>query len=229
MTDYYNGFDAGPDGDTLTAANSADSGDAFNAIQIGTSSSMVYDSTHSADGGLSCKISGGNATSTYASKNFAVATSKGTLRLLLYLLANPAANLPIGGFYSGSTVRVRHFITSAGKITINSPNGGSVTSAASIPLNNWFVVELSATMAAGSGGSSTCKLYNNKDDTAPAETFGQTGVNYGGTADRTRIGVSTASSGVIPTFWIDAAAWNDTGVAIGALSKTPTGLFFFMS
>lgn len=218
MTGYSNDFEGGTLAAPITGPNSGGvSGDQFDSAQVGVSSSMIYDNTHPIVGSMCCQISGGNAVSTFLSKAYAAATAIGTMRIGLFFTAFPAAALPVGGFYSGSTVRVRFSISSTGKITINSPSGGALSSANSIPLNQPFFIEAACALAGGTSGSSSVKLYDNVNSSTPKENFGQTGVNYTGTADRVRFGVSTNASGAIPTFWMDALAWNDTGDPIGSL------------
>lgn len=226
---YYNDFEGGSDGTAVTAANSGGaSGDAFDAASVGTGSTLAYSAVRAWRGLLSLLISGGSAVSTFLSKTFAAATANATVRAVFYLTANPAANLPILGFYSGSTVRVRISISTTGKIAIGSPSGGSLVSTNSIPLNQWFMIEFKASTLGTTTGTSLIKIYTNPDDATPLETFGQTNVNYGGTADRCRVGVGTNASGAIPSFWIDNVSINDTGADFGPFPKASSGRFFAM-
>lgn len=223
MTSYTNNAEGGTSGTTVTGANSGGaSGDAL-TVTIGASSALTFDNTHAAHGSLAYQISGGSAVSTFLAKTFTGATSNGTIRMYLYFTANPAAALPICGFYTGSTVCVRLAVSATGKLTLNSPSGGSAAMTSSIPLNQWFRVDITAVLAAGTGGSSTVNRYDSMDSATVSDTFGQSGVNYTGTTDRVRLGVGTNASGALGTFWLDDLAFNDTGAAIGAVPGAASG------
>jgi hypothetical protein len=215
VTTLVNSFEGGTTTTTLTTGNSGGiSGNAFDTVTIGASATLAFDSTHAAHGGLSCEAATGGSSVT----SFAMwTTSMGTqtqvwFRLYLYFTANPAATTFVfRTLVNNATACAALAVTTTGKLrALDSASTTITTSAASIPLNQWFRAE-GFFVSDPSVGQTEIKLFSTADSPTPTETDTSAATqNTTGGQNSYRYGMTGALANGGP-FWIDDIGLSNTG------------------
>lgn len=227
MTLLANNFEGGVDGVAISTFNSGGtSGDAFGAVTIDPTASLVFDGTQSAHGTFSAKVAtGATSGSSYVAWTTGIAGTSPSLwtRAYMRLTANPSAAVNILRLLNSSnaimgTVRINANGT-VGMLYGSGTLGG--TSVGAITPNAWFRIETLVTTGTTTGVMS-CRIAFVPDAVTPDETLTSTNVNTGSTnPSRFRAGVVTNAANVTAINFDDLAAsdvdWvGPAGVAVAA-------------
>lgn len=211
MTILVNTFEGGTQGTTISTGNSGGtSGNAFDNVSIGSGGTLTYDGTQAAHGSLSAEI-----TTAGSGVFFGWVASLGTqtqvwFRQYLYLTGNPSANIAPFKAQSGASNCAQMGINTSGKITFqNAAFSTVITSASTIPLNQWFRVE-GFVLAGTSTGQLSFSLYDAADSVTPTETQTSTAAQVLlASMDRVNFGqIQAVSAG---PFWMDDIGVSTTG------------------
>jgi hypothetical protein len=180
VTVLRNNFDGGPDGTTLTAANSGQvpGNDAFNSVTTKTASNIIQYTDASgldrqtAEYVLEC------STSAVAQANCAWTTSMGSqtqiwLRLYFYMTATPTTNdmcifeSDNGSAYAGCI----YVEATTNKMYVSRANTGALlTMTTPAPLNKWLRIEAWFSFST-TAGDAELRLYTDADSDAASETI----------------------------------------------------------
>ena len=220
--------EGGTTGTTVTAANSATSGAAFNTVAIVANGTLVYDNTRTAHGSLSYKVATGVTSGTVLAE---WTTSLGGhpqpivyFRQYLYYTANPAS--------ASKPFESRVGASNAGGIQVSATgllqlfDSGFTTRATfsnAIPLNQWFRIE-GYVIGHASAGAVSCSMFSPMDSVTPVETHTVTGINTLGFLTAVFFGEMNTGANQGP-FWMD-----DIGVSTaGPLGPAglPSGAIFY--
>lgn len=222
MTLLQNNAEGGTSGTTVTTGNSGGvSGNAFDAVNIGTGAAVTFDNTHAAHGGLSYNVSVG---ATSANANLQWSTSMGAqttiwFRAYYYLTANFSVAHRIFECTTSGTLVGSVELSTTGKIIMQNTAAAAVlTSTNSVPLNQWFRVEGFITGSA-TVGQLSFSLYSTQDSQLALESQTSTATqNTTGSPDTYLFGIiGTTSTG---PYWIDEPAISNTGL-IGPTNTGP--------
>lgn len=214
MTRRLNGAAGGSDTTTVSTGNSGgDSGTAWDTVTINATAALTFDSTKGR-GNLAYKIStGGTAGNSFIQWTLGAGiTTTVYSRCYYYFTAAPAANHRIFVFANGGTQHANVQMTTAQKLRWVLGSGGTLTATtASVSLNQWVRVELSAVCTAT--GTLTLRLYNNADSNTITET--STGANASGQTSVNVAGYGISGTAVANTgpFWADEMYFGDEGFA----------------
>jgi hypothetical protein len=204
--------EGGSSGTTVSAGNSGGaSGNAWDAVAIGSGAGLTFDSTQTAHGSLSYNVStGGSSTTSFLEWTSASVGTQATLyfRVYVYQPNLSTSNAPFrvlsGGSHAGDFA-----ITTAGVIALRN---GAYTTLLSfttvIPTSQWVRIEGYFTGDAVHGVIS-CSLYLNMDSITATETHTVTGANTVGVLNGAYFGQgnTVASS----QYWLDDLGISNTG------------------
>jgi hypothetical protein len=211
-----NTAEGGTSGTTVTDLNCGGlSGMAFDEVNITTGVSVTFDNAHAAHGKLAYKISSGaTSANPYLGwvKQLSGPWDAIWWRTCLYLTANPASQHRIFAPMFNTSNPWSFAISSSGKIVMLNSGGSAVTtSAASIPLNQWFRVE-GKIVADPSNGRAEVRLFSAADALAAAETNSVTGQNTGAAVTEVRFGHGVGGGVAnLGPFWMDDLAISTLG------------------
>lgn len=214
MTKLINSAEGGTSGTTVTTGNSgSSSGNAFDALTIGTSATLTFDSTHAAHGGLAYKfttpVSDTNSIVEWTTSLTGSSLSQVWFRAYCYITAH-TGTLKLVEVLSSTTVRASIALNSSGKVLTQNAAGTTLTtSTTTVPLNQWFRLE-GFFIGSATVGQVEVKIFTTSaDEVTPDETNTSTAVqNTGGTINRIQFGNPTTVASY--TIWMDELGASDT-------------------
>lgn len=213
MGSVVNTFEGGTNGTTVTTANSGgSSGNAANTITL-DSSTIVFDSTRSAKGGLSIRFSTG-ATSGSPTWTWSSGFSGTTMYWRGYVCidANPASNQNIIRLRVGTTIVGTLRINTTGRLQQMYGTGtAGATSTTAMPLGSFVRIEISLTTSTTTTGQMTTRLYTSMDSLTPTETITNTGISTGNAGLITQNLFGHVSSTTNWSIWFDDPAVSTAG------------------
>lgn len=179
MALIQNTFNGGPNGLTITAANSGGaSGTPFNYVEITSGAGMIYSLAGSFHGDRGCRITGNGAGSWF--QHEFVSNPKLTMRFHVSFPSVPTANCQIYTPRNSSTYIGGINITTALKFQVTVSGGASIFTSAALTTDTWYRVEIAHEVATSSTGKIWFKYFLG-DSTTPVETFTSTTANLGTT------------------------------------------------
>lgn len=205
-----NGAEGGPNGATVTTANSGGlSGNAFDAVSIGTGAAATFDTAH-AYGSRAYKIVSGSSTTHLDWTSGSVGTlTEAWGRLYLYAMGNPAAEVALLRLRRSGAQTARIGVLSGGQITLRQADNSLVaTSAATITLGGWTRLEWHC-IPVTSNGTIECRIYTSADSATIVETAASTTAAMTAGLDEIHWGPVGNESGY--TYWFDALNLNNVG------------------
>jgi hypothetical protein len=201
-------------GTTVTAANSATSGDAFSVNPtIPTGGTFVYDNAHSAHGAQSFKVATGATAGTSSALQTFTGVATAYFRFYIYA-TNWTSTQQFGIRLRGlSTQAARVVFDSSGHVQLrNGPSSVTATGSVALSTATWYRVEGFVTQ--GASGSAVVQVFNLDQQTlldnlgtvaSPlTDNFGTNNIDEFGFG----LFASTAS---VAAYWIDDTVINDTG------------------
>ena len=212
-----------PSGTTLTAGSGGNtggtSGSYFDNVTIGTGATAASDSTHAAHGSLSCKLAtGGTAAQAFvfwSTQLTGSSVATAWVRIYLYLTAYPASGAwRLCQWNAGGTLAAALQVNSTGTVrSINTSSATILTSALTLPLNQWNRIEAFCTGSA-SAGQVEFRLYT----TSPDEALGSydeiqtssTTQNTAGAITQVRFGQAAGALASYGPLWMDDVGASDT-------------------
>jgi hypothetical protein len=210
-----NGADGGTSGTTVTAGpgNSGGvSGTAFDTLVISATCTLTFDNAHAAHGGLGYKFQlGGTAGEDYVQwlASFSpVDVNPVWVRAYCYFTANPGATIYLCRIAQAAGTSVAGLaLDTAGKLLIKDGAGTiQATSAAAIPLNNWFRFEAKV-FGSATVGQVTLLRFDTADAVAPSETLVTAAtLNTAGAMSRIRFGHTGTGVATVGPWWMDDLA-----------------------
>ena len=192
----------------ITTGNSGGaSGDAFDSVSLGTGATATYDNTQARQT-LAAKLA---TSGTAADCSLNYSTKIGTksqvwFRAYVYMAANPASNHRLMDAWDSGAGQLCFalYLSSTGKLISANTLGSQIQAmTTSIPLNQWFRIEL---MAIGSAtvGQVEVKLFSTADSTTPTESITSPATqNTRGTFNNYRFGASGDPMPASRTIWLD--------------------------
>ena len=206
-----NTFESGQTvGTSLTTANTAVGGDAFQSITLG--GGCVFDNAHVLHGALACKYTNTGANVATQWQTIGMGLTNSYFRTHCYYSAAPAGNARLFSFQNVAATVMAICYINASRQFIFADTGGSaiLTSTILLPLNAWFRIEgwffPSATV-----GQAEYRIFLSPDSTTIDET--KTSAATFNTAGTTGVDRCSAgpSSTVAITYWLDDVALSDQG------------------
>jgi hypothetical protein len=219
----FNNFSGGSSGGTISTGNSGGaSGNAFDSVIVGTTSSLTYDTAHTIHSVLSAKSANGTPTTNSIlewAASLGGSFPQVWFRTYLYITANPVSNARFFDARQGSTAGASIAITTAGKIAAQDTSFTTqATSTTVMPQNAWVRIE-GYVIGSASAGQIQVKIFTTPDATSPAETITTAGnLNTLGTINRVDYG--NPSSAVSYTFWMADVGVSTTGYTGPAVART---------
>jgi hypothetical protein len=205
-----NNFNNGTSGATVTAGNSASSGNAFDSVVIPGGATLTYSNNYSAHGSISCAVATTTDTASFYGQ---WATSEGTqttiwFRVYCYLPSSSSGNWRPFSSYSSNTHAASFYFQSGVLHTSYGSgfNNGPVFTTP-IPYNTWIRVEGSIT-GDSSHGSLSISLFTLTDSVVPTETQSANGLNTTGPITQYRFGQIAASTNSGPFYFDDIGISN---------------------
>jgi hypothetical protein len=209
-----NSFDGGANGVTiLPGVSGGASGNAFDAVSIGASATLVFSNTTYASGSLSAQFTTpGTATfNDLQWSNDSVGNQqKIWFRVCCFFSANPANNMILFRALTDNTVLVCASLelNTSGNIIVNNTTSSVVlTSARKIPLNQWFRIEGYFT-APSLGGKVSFSLFSTPVAQVPVETQA-TATSTAGPINIVRFGVIANTANL--SFYLDSVGISNIG------------------
>lgn len=220
-----NSAEGGTNGTTVSTGNSGGaSGTAFDAVTVGASTTVAYDSGNPGHGSLAIKMdaASGSAGGYVAWQSGSVGTRPVVwFRLCVKVTSTPAADTPLVSFYGGGTLRARLWLTSTRTLKWTNAAGATIqTSASTLTASTYGRIE-GYVIGDASTGKVETNLYATIDTLTAAQTQTSAATqNTGGTIDQVRFGNET---GVVSTYYLDDVALSDTGY-LGAAGVSVSNL-----
>lgn len=188
------------------------SGTVFDAVSIGASTTIAYDSGQAAHGSLSVKhdAQSGSAGGYLAWQTSTIGTRKLLfLRCYLNVTALPSADALIARCYGSGSIRCGLWVTSTGALRWTNASGSTIqTSTNTVTTSSWARLE-GMLCGDASAGQVETRLYKTADSLTATETqVSAASQNTGGTIDEIRWGNAT---GVVVTYYLDDLAATDLG------------------
>lgn len=229
-----NGFEAGPSGQLITAANSAGVAGVNDGFDITNSPPAVYDSAFKLHDAQSIRFStGATSGSTVLVWREKLCENNGwvplpvvVIQIHLYLTAYPPAGRVaqwVNGTVSGTTVTQGSQsadlnITATGHIQLRDLGSANpITSPNPIPLNQWVRIE--ARVECNTVGHAELRMYHDPNSSTPTSvTTTTTPRDYRGPVVRVAMGYLTAQANV-SNIWFDSFAVSNAW--IGSQTATP--------
>lgn len=216
MTVLENTFEGGTNSIAVSAANSGGaSGNAFDAVFVGSNASLKYDDAEMAHGLLSARVdTGASAVSAYMQWDQASLGDNGEFyeRWYFRLAALPASTRYIREWRnstSGTTI-CRMQVTSAGNLRMEDSALANIFNAGiNITDDVWYRIEVHVVV---STGQAEMKIFTVIDSATPADTQSSApGFTFGAaTCNRSRAGwLSSAAN--LPHLWVDDWAFSTVG------------------
>jgi hypothetical protein len=214
-----NGFESGPSAALIIPQGSGNPDPWDATLTSGQYDTALYDTTH-ARGVFAGKFStqsSGDQVGNVEWRTASFGTQTGWYgRLYLYLSANPGGSLTIAGATDGAgSVKCRIQVTSAGKLLIAGPTGGTLaTDTVSIALNQWVRLEWHLVHDL-SAGSFELRVFETNAEAAVGSydrVLSVSSVDSGASAFGAIFGVCTSLVSA-PAFWLDTVEVNNTGWA----------------
>jgi hypothetical protein len=218
-----NNAEGGADGVTVTTGNSGGaSGNAWDAVTIGTGATVTYDNDHAHGGSLAYKFLSGSTRTDVNWTSASVGTETEVWgRLYLWLVANPAAELALLRVRSGASQCARLALTTSGTIVIrNAANGVAGTQTNAVATGQWVRVEFRV-LASTTVGQIDVRLYNSAESATPTESTALTGLVLTASLNEINWGPVGGTAG--ETYWLDDLVLNDTGFPGPTAGPSGTG------
>lgn len=194
---YVNGFDGGTDGATITATDTANSGDGFDAL----SGSYVYAADHTAHGTLAAKVANPGTTAALFRRSIGGATMSGRFYLRV-------TDWPVGDFWlaritaAGEAKSLVIMVKGDATLSVDSSDASQVwRSTRTLTGDVWYRLEYWLDLTAG---HARVALYEGDSMTPTTESGLLTGLNLGGT-DLLNHRLGKVGSIAWPgTMWVDS-------------------------
>lgn len=183
MAEVSTGFETGVAGNNILTSDAGDP-TAWDAINLGTGGTAVYDNALIHSGSLSAKLTRGSA----GTVNLTWSTALGTVtdqygRFYIYLVAIPAAAFACVLVRSGGTNCMAIRITTQGRFQVRESTGAEVGVSLAGIVGKWARVEWHVVNST-TAGEIEVKVFYNTDAVNPNETIRGTSLNTLASADR---------------------------------------------
>lgn len=210
--------EGGTQGATVTTSD-VGSGDAWDAVLIGTGAAITYDNAHTYGGRAYKLVSGTSSTRLEWQSGSVGVQSEVWGRLYAYFTANPAAELVVMRLRRSAGQTARWGVNSSGKVVIrNAANSVIATSSTSVSLNQWVRLEFHC-VPLTSNGTAECRIYNSPDSDSVTETISSTTAALTADTDEIHWGPVGTIGG--ETYWLDHLNLNSIGWPGPAGSRPP--------
>jgi hypothetical protein len=212
-----NNFEGGTATSTITTAGSgAASGTAFDVVTIGTGAAVTWDSTHSAHGALSAKMSTGTTASGADVEWTTSVGAQGTIygRFYLYVTANPTASQRVmtTATSGGATLCSGIYLMTDGTLLMTDAATSTILQTTnSVNLNGWTRVEFKV-IGSATVGHIELGIYKTMDSSTATESLSSSSIlNTGGTIALYSIGSGADVKANQVAVWFDDVGFSTTG------------------
>ena len=224
----------GTSGTAVTNANSAGPNQFNSATPTGAGTTLTWDNAHAHAGSTAMKTHMATVASTstidWTAAISPTPVANAYMRFYVYITANPSVNAVLGKWIGSAAAQGTARLTTTGTIQlINQPGSIIGTTTATVPLNNWFRVELETTSNSGTTATMALRLFSGANlETSTPDTGGSlsvTGTTTSALVATCRFGVSSSVTQTVAwDLWQDDCAFSDTatpGPSGGAAAVIP--------
>lgn len=222
MTTHRNNFAGQAVGTNVTAANSADSGDAFTSVAPGTGT-IEYAGDPAGGGLVAITLTPGSSSSCYVRDESFNATTMAVSDCFYYTDA-PSSDLYLQQFRTAAGNVATVVITSAGMVKGYNQSGSTVdTGATALTSGHWYRIETQV-LSDASAGTLGVQWYVDNGSTQTGSISGSSLATRGGAITRLDRGPNSSSVSGAAASWTftNLQAADGTTTALGAYPTTPT-------